>query len=377
MKRLGIFCFYDKEGKVDTYVDCLLDELRTVLDKLIIVVNGQINEMDRSILLKYADDIIIRLNRGFDIGAYVDVLKQMNCVDWKEWDELVLCNDTFYGPFVPMKDIFIKMANKDVDFWGLNILERGLLSHIQSYFLVFRKNILCNEDIWRYLYENVNVDEEDITNIYGIFEPSLFRYLDKKGYKYGAYANTQLCDIYRGAQACIEKYGLPILKKKFFSREGVSTESHMSIIKYLHNNTNYDVRHILRNLRRTRAIEWKLEEILSCEFQNRDEEVKVGRTKYTEEQLFALIRDREFYIYGEGILARELFQLYFCKEGFFKGFVISDTCIKKVQTLYGFPVMLYSEIPKGSLVVLGVNVELSKVISKQIEKEQRVLCLWR
>lgn len=180
-KRLGIFCFYDKDGEVDTYVNYLLEELRTVLYKLIIVVNGKITETGRNILLKYADDFIVRPNRGFDVGAYTDVLKQTGCMDWENWDELVLCNDTFYGPFVPMKDIFVKMEDKDVDFWGLNILERGLLSHIQSYFLVFRQKILSSNDLLKYLYKSVSVDEEDIVNIYGTLEPALFSYLVNRG----------------------------------------------------------------------------------------------------------------------------------------------------------------------------------------------------
>lgn len=175
---------------------------------------------------------------------------------------------------------------------------------------------------------------------------------------------------------CIHKYELPILKKKFFSRTSVSIESKMSIIQYLHNNTGYDVKHILRNLRRTRGIEWNLEELLAYEFKKEENELKVGRAKYTEEQLFSLIKNTEFYIYGEGILARELFQLYFCKEKLFKGFVISDNCVRNSEVLYGLPVLFYSDIPKGSLVILGVNIELSKVINEKIKKEQRVLCLW-
>ena len=96
MKRLGIFCFYDKEGIVDTYIEYLLSELMTVLDRLIIVVNGQVNEDGKRIFAHYTNDLIIRENRGFDAGAYADVILNVLGDDIRDWDELVLCNDTFF-----------------------------------------------------------------------------------------------------------------------------------------------------------------------------------------------------------------------------------------------------------------------------------------
>lgn len=45
MKRLGIYFFFDKDGIVDKYVDYVLEDLTKHVDKLIVVCNGQLNEL--------------------------------------------------------------------------------------------------------------------------------------------------------------------------------------------------------------------------------------------------------------------------------------------------------------------------------------------
>lgn len=44
MKRLCIFCFYDSKGIVDKSVEYLLGELTLNSDRLVIVVNGNIED---------------------------------------------------------------------------------------------------------------------------------------------------------------------------------------------------------------------------------------------------------------------------------------------------------------------------------------------
>ena len=140
MERLGIFVFYDREGIVDSYIDYLLCDLRKCLSYLIIVVNGKVDILGYDIFSKYADQIVIRNNKGFDIGAYKEIIEDLHQKkEMRKWDEIVFCNDTFYGPFIPFTQIFDEMAQRQVDFWGLNYIDNSFLSHIQSYFLVFGK----------------------------------------------------------------------------------------------------------------------------------------------------------------------------------------------------------------------------------------------
>lgn len=375
MRRLGIFSFYDKDGRVDTYIEYLLKELNTVITELIIVINGKVDDEGKEIFSKYSKKIILRDNVGYDAGAYVDALHQVDA-QLGEWDELVLCNDTFYGPFVSMKSIFNRMDRDNVDFWGLNILRRGLLNHIQSYFLVFRRNVLHSGDLLNYLYKNIDSYERDISNIFGTFETGLFTYLVKKNYQYSAYTDTELFDIYQSAHICIEKYGLPILKKKSFAHDKFDLETQIYTLQYIYNNTEYDVRHILRNAQRQYAFSLKLDEILEHRCDVTKKLCRVPKAKYSEEELLKLIGGKDFYIYGAGVIARELALLYFLEEKEFRGFVVSDNQSIEKPCLFGFPVKYYHEIPQDVMLIVGVSGALTENIKERIDLSHQIICLW-
>ena len=156
-KRLGIFVFYDKDGIVDNYISYLLEETNKILSRLIIVCNGYISPEGRERLSNFSKEIYVRKNEGFDGGAYKYVLTE--CMDRQEvirYDELLLFNDTFYGPFYPWEYVFNKMDNKECDWWGLSKHEKALInnkridSHIQSYFMVIKKKVLCSDVFWNF-----------------------------------------------------------------------------------------------------------------------------------------------------------------------------------------------------------------------------------
>lgn len=57
-------------------------------------------------------------------GGFKDAL--CTYIGWDrltEYDELILANDSFYGPFEDIRKIFAEMESRDLDFWGL--MKRG------------------------------------------------------------------------------------------------------------------------------------------------------------------------------------------------------------------------------------------------------------
>ena len=68
-----------------------------------------------------------------------------------ESDELLLCNDSCYGPFHPFGSVFAAMAARPCDFWGLSMFQirdkqtKSLHYHFQSFFLVFRRRVFESE----------------------------------------------------------------------------------------------------------------------------------------------------------------------------------------------------------------------------------------
>ena len=87
MNRLGIFIFYDACGIVDQYVEVLLEGLLTVLNKLVIVINGNITNTSERKLRRYSANIFARENIGFDGGGYKDALLNLKENEkWEQWE---------------------------------------------------------------------------------------------------------------------------------------------------------------------------------------------------------------------------------------------------------------------------------------------------
>ena len=153
-KRFSMYCFYDKDGIVGEYVFYYLKALKEVSEFLYVIVNGCINENDRTKLLTIANRVDIRENYGYDAYAYKHALNECKNI-LPEYDELILSNNSFYGPLYPLTNMFECMENRDkrssndsnIDFWGITIHLRSdsILSHkqklpyinehIQSYFV--------------------------------------------------------------------------------------------------------------------------------------------------------------------------------------------------------------------------------------------------
>ena len=96
-KRLAIYCFYDKDGIVDDYVVFFLRALRKTVSRICCVVNGRLTENGRKALLSCTDELTERENTGFDAWAYA-FFANGRIDELREYDELVLCNNSFFGP---------------------------------------------------------------------------------------------------------------------------------------------------------------------------------------------------------------------------------------------------------------------------------------
>ena len=118
-KRLGIFaCYLGESGNVDGYILFLLQEMRKYVAALVIVCNGDMSGEGQKIFNSISEVTIVRENEGFDVGAWQCAMRDV--LGWEQvqsFDELILFNDSFFGPIHPLDEIFAKMDGKK-DFWG-------------------------------------------------------------------------------------------------------------------------------------------------------------------------------------------------------------------------------------------------------------------
>ncbi|WP_167494211.1 rhamnan synthesis F family protein [Microbacterium hydrothermale] len=158
-RRLVIYVVYDRRGGVDDYVVHALAGLRDRASRILVVVNGKLTPAARRRLEPVSDDILVRKNVGFDIWAHKEALDHVGPA-LADFDEVVLTNDTWFGPVRPYGPVFDRMDALEVDFWGMTDHAReepnpftgdGVLPyHLQSFWIAVRRAMFTSERWARY-----------------------------------------------------------------------------------------------------------------------------------------------------------------------------------------------------------------------------------
>ena len=273
MKRLCIYLTYDKQKIIDKYIGYMLRELKTCVDYLVVVCNEEEILSGLNILKEFADEIFYRFNIGFDAGGFKDALCEY--IGWDkvlQYDELVLVNDSIYGPLRSMKSVFSEMEQRLVDFWGLAIHGEGrnyfvgnVHEHIQSYFLVIGSRMLHSPEFMNYWIHlpYFKTFKETIAQ----YEIGFTRYFSNLGYTYDALADTKVNDSMNSKNnysqyalipfEMMEKRNFPFLKKQPFSVNTLYCQTQQNFkqaLDYIDKETNYDVNLILENIVRIHNI---------------------------------------------------------------------------------------------------------------------------
>lgn len=274
MKRLLIYSLYDKDGIVDRYVEYILNKIKPFVKEIIIVVNGKLNISGRKKLeqITSQNNIIVRENKGFDIWGYKTGMDSYGWDRLSNFDEIILMNDTVFGPVDSFDEMFEVMDKKNVDFWGITagneenhdpygMIEYGYIpKHIQSYFLVVKKHMFNSMEFQRY-WDNLselNTYHEAVAKHECIFTKKFNDY----GYSWSLYVDNKEIEKYvpnpliHAPLKLIKEYKCPVFKRKLFSIDYSfflmysNGNENIELIEYLKNNTLYDTDMIYENILR-------------------------------------------------------------------------------------------------------------------------------
>ncbi|SIT88734.1 rhamnan synthesis F family protein [Microbacterium sp. RU33B] len=160
-RRLVVYVVWDRRGEVEDYIPFALAGLREHAARVLVVVNGSLSAEGRAKLEPVSDEILVRENRGFDIWAHKDALDHVGA-GLSEFDEVLLTNDTWFGPVRPYGPVFERMGAESVHFWGMTDHAReepnpftgeGVLDyHLQSFWIAVRREMFLSEawaEYWR------------------------------------------------------------------------------------------------------------------------------------------------------------------------------------------------------------------------------------
>ena len=296
MKRILIFCFYDKEGIVDGYVSYLLQQMKKFVDRIIIVSNCELRAEEKEKFEPFSSEIIVRENQGYDAAAWREIM--VGYCGWKQlddYDEVILMNDTVYGPLCDLTGVF--ECEKEYDVWGITShggFDDGKVSypaHIQSYFMVYKKKVVQNQAFQAY-WESMPV-YQDVNELIMKHEVRFTQFLVDQGFSWHVYCDMQKYETNADENVIhyfYNQYGLmqeakcPFAKKKLFVWQREDSLLHgdggnaKRSYEWIRENSEYDTSLIVKNLLRTERWE-KVKGALGLQYIVTDLEMKAAERK--------------------------------------------------------------------------------------------------
>lgn len=360
MRRVGIYVIYDKNGIVDEYIYNGITELKKVCWKVIVVINGKCGLEYLKRLNASADIVYKRKNQGYDGEAYRSIILKEN---WNSVDELILCNDTFYGPLYGWKTIISDMKNCKAEFWGLSsyligysqLLDRNIASHIQGYFIFIREKLLHSSDFidfWK-IMPKINNYYDAIMN----FEVGFSEYFLKRGFQYDDWLTYTKDFQYKSGEVVYGKYAyelianyrFPILKKKVLSLDNYIERKR--ILDVIFKENKYEATLISENIKRLDNLE--------------------NTKPFNARSILEFCKEREkLYIWGAGKVGRNILAFLNDNQIYPDGYIVTEKNVLNRKDIFTIDEIDLSKGGLGIIVALGRN-NFREVYENYIKNDNR------
>ena len=230
MNRILYFVHYNKYNSLSDHVIYLLENIRTLYTRIVVISNSPLSETQRNKLSLFCDEIRLRENKGFDFGAWKDALLADGWEKLSQYDNITLMNDTCFGPLFDLESIYFNMEQKNIDFWGLTNYKNDKFGmpgtngpvpeHIQSYFICFKENVVASNS-FKIFWHSIKY-ENDIIKIIQKYEIRLTQILIKDGFKYSVFldaislSNARFDLTFVRPDLCLN-FKIPFIKIKSFT----------------------------------------------------------------------------------------------------------------------------------------------------------------
>ena len=263
MRRLALFSFYSRSGIAGSYACYYLEQLSKIAETVCIV-NGSLLPGAREKLERSGCTVFCRENKGFDFGAWKEFLLSKDSDFFRQYDEIILCNSSCYGPVYPFEKLFAEMESRRCDFWGLyrhpGLKDRkhNIPPHIQSYFLVLKKKLFldrCFHEYFSALPYAASWDD-------AVKEETTFTaFFEGKGFTSASYLGSVFSEYIENPTVFMPKELLerkfPLVKRKCFTTDysyinKISSSLQIKrLLSFLENSTDYPVDCIYEDLLQT------------------------------------------------------------------------------------------------------------------------------
>lgn len=185
--RFCIFSSHSEQNKIHDFVLYYIREIRALGFEIIFVstspewVDAELKKLEG-----FVHTIVWRENVGYDFGSYkagISVLPQ----PLSSCNEVLLTNDSSYGPLFPLAPVFAHMGKRKYDMWGITDHYHSAGYHLMSYFLVLGKNTLRHELMNTFWGSLQMVPPHFKSTIITRYEIGLSRAVAQSGLRMGCY----------------------------------------------------------------------------------------------------------------------------------------------------------------------------------------------
>ena len=257
-KKALVYVIFESEVRLQEYKLRFLQALAPLVDDVIVVVNGQLHVDDVNNLEHYGQ-VLTRDNKGYDTAAFREGIFAFGKDKLKDYDQLLLVNDTNIGPMRDLSQVFQEMADKQLDFWGISFGEEQedvtrenpygyIPKHLQSYFLVIEKLMLNDDAFYEYWTHLTDTDSRE--KAIGRHETRFTKHFADLGYRFDAVVQEYEDSAMYIHPLKMLKAGSPLVKytalKNYdedqFLWQGLDRDSEVpDLLKFVAEETDYPV----------------------------------------------------------------------------------------------------------------------------------------
>jgi Rhamnan synthesis protein F len=152
-ERVALLTHFDRRQRVPDHVKAYIRELHVNGFSTVFISNsGRLHEDSLTVLRSLCRAVIVRRNVGYDFGAIREVLDLLD-LPRPETEQVLIANDSVYGPLLPIADMLARVDFDQADIWGLTDSWQYRY-HLQSFFLLAGRRAITSP-AWRKFWRGV------------------------------------------------------------------------------------------------------------------------------------------------------------------------------------------------------------------------------
>lgn len=214
-KKVVIIAHWDPDRIIDPYVIYQCQHFKRLGFKVLLASASKPKEFPQN-YTSFIDAIIYRTCDGYDFTSWKAAFELYPSL--YQCQELVLTNDSYFGPIGSFMYIHEEMDKIPCDFWGL-VRCNLIRPHLQSYYLTIRKKVLQHSAIKEFFDRVTLSNDREIAVSY---ETCFSLWLSVNNFQPAAFIpvpdNSTLNYTFEYWKELIQE-GVPILKREFFLKK--------------------------------------------------------------------------------------------------------------------------------------------------------------